>query len=275
MEALLKFLEQLFRKDLRPLTSITKVQNTYTQVEKELIYSDADAEYKLNERFRATTPSTTVHSRESFVSFIKEELRRRNNEDGNYATVQVGINESKFCADDDKNEGFCTFERIYSEQFEALSGAKNKLFDHNSFLLLLQRLKPSIIDFKNVYTKLSTIRIAKTAKMQSQPIFNEDGEMEEGVTCQFMIQSAAREGTTEEITLPTNFKCTMPYVKAGTDNYTFDIELQITKDDYDRPAILLQIPNYEIEIEHAIKDEIKYISDNLQDKKNLLILKDI
>ena len=201
-------------------------------------------------------------------------MARRNNDDGHHASVQLGLEGGKFTADDDFNEGICTYSRLKSEQLIALENAKGRTFTQTEFLQLLQRLKPSIPDFKNIWTTFSKLRIERNSRMSSNPVFDDNLEMKEGCTCTYEIQSGANVGTTEEVRIPLEFQVTMPFVKAGEKLYDFKVELVVSKGNYGI-EITTVIPDYEIRIEQAIIDEAEFIKNSLKDATELLVLADL
>ena len=111
--------------------------------------------------------------------------------------------------------------------------------------------------------------------MASNPVFDNDGQSEEGCICTYEIMSGANTGTTEEVRIPLEFNLTMPFVKAGEKLYDFKVELVVSRDNYGGISITTIIPNYETVIEQAIIDEAQLIKDSLQEADKLLVLADL
>ena len=272
-EALISKLIDNIKEEKRPHSAVITEYGKYTNRQRVVFYNDHNECY--DEPYTAeTVKKTEVRSAKAFVEYIKDELARRNNDDGHHASVQLGLEGGKFTADDDFNEGICTYSRLKSEQLIALENAKGRTFTQTEFLQLLQRLKPSIPDFKNIWTTFSKLRIERNSRMSSNPVFDDNLEMEEGCTCTYEIQSGANVGTTEEVRIPLEFQVIMPFVKAGEKLYDFKVELVVSKGNYGI-EITTVIPDYEIRIEQAIIDEAEFIKNSLKDAIELLVLADL
>ena len=272
-EILISKLIDNIKEEKRPYSAHIVEYGKYTNRERVVFYNDNRQCY--DQPYTAeTVKKTEVRSAKAFVEYIKDELARRNNDDGHHASVQLGLEGGKFTADDDFNEGICTYSRLKSEQLIALENAKGRTFTQTEFLQLLQRLKPSIPDFKNIWTTFSKLRIERNSRMSSNPVFDDNLEMEEGCTCTYEIQSGANVGTTEEVRIPLEFQVIMPFVKAGEKLYDFKVELVVSKGNYGI-EITTVIPDYEIRIEQAIIDEAEFIKNSLKDAIELLVLADL
>ena len=262
------------KEEKRPHSNHIIEYGKYTNRERIVFYNDKEQHY--DKPYTAeTVKRTEVRSAKAFIEYIKEELARRNNLNGERATVQIGLEGGKFTADDDFNEGICTYSRLKSEQLCTLEGCKNESYSQTEFLTLLQELKPSILDFKHIWTTYSKLRIEKNSKMASNPVFDNDGQSEEGCICTYEIMSGANIGTTEEVRIPLEFNLAMPFVKAGEKLYDFKVELVVSRDNYGGISITTIIPNYETVIEQAIIDEAQFIKDSLQEADKLLVLADL
>jgi len=272
-EILISKLIDNIKEEKRPHLAHIVEYGKYTNRERVVFYNDREQHYD-KPYVADTVKKTEVRSAKAFVEYIKDELARRNNEKGHHASVQIGLDGGKFTADDNFNEGICTYSRLKSEQLIALEHAKDKTFSQAEFLQLLQRLKPSIPDFKNIWTTFSKLRIERNSRMSSNPVFDDNLEMEEGCICTYEIQSGANVGTTEEVRIPLEFEVTMPFVKAGKNFYNFRVELVVSKGNYG-VEITTVIPDYEIRIEQAIIDEAEFIKNSLKDAEELLVLADL
>ena len=272
-EILISKLIDNIKEEKRPHSAHIVEYGKYTNRERVVFYNDREQHYD-KPYIADTVKKTEVRSAKAFVEYIKDELARRNNTEGHHASVQIGLDGGKFTADDNFNEGICTYSRLKSEQLIALEHAKDKTFSQAEFLQLLQMLKPSIVDFKNIWTTFSKLRIEKNSKMSSNPVFDDNLEMEEGCICTYEIQSGANTGTTEEVRIPLEFNLTMPFVKAGEKLYDFKVELVVSKGNYG-VEITTIVPDYEIRIEQAIIDEAEFIKNSLKDAEELLVLADL
>lgn len=240
----------------------------YKYLSKELVgtYNDGKQCYEV----KTLSGSTTVRSSNAFIDYIKKELSRRDNSAGKYATVHVNTNGGEFCADDNFNEGKCTYERLHSEQYETLKFYNDKVLDHEEFLIMLQKLKPSIENFPDLWQRCSKIRIVGRSEVNSTPVFSDDGEAESGYQCTYRLS----DGTDEDVTLPAEFFVTLPFVKAGTRMYTYHVELLFMNTRSSSIEVRVQVTDWETNEERAIIDEGEEIKAALTDCNDLLVLAD-
>lgn len=304
MEKLLEFIKNLTEK--RQISTIRTEYGKYTHRCRAVEYSDKEQAYLAP--FTKGTAETTVHSIDAFTDYIAEEFRRRNNETGKFATVQLGIEKSSFCADDDFYSGRCSYERIISEQLKQLKSYNGQTLDQEDLIEMLLRLKPSIINFglalqapevdgeydissainssdfvaeakakehyNNIFSTYSKLKISRNAQMNMNPVFGADGESDNSYTCTFRLTSGNNAGTDEDITIPEGFNIVCPFVKAGKYFCTFYIDIQPLNEN-GRVAFAVRVPNYETEIEKAIINEAGVIKENLTQYPELLVLADL
>lgn len=231
-------------------------------------YSDSSKNYEIRTFGKN---NTTVRSAKAFIALIKEELKRRNNSEGKFATVQLNLQGGMFCADENKLEGFATYKRLHSEQFEMLNCFRDKVLTHEEFLIMLQKLKPSIVEFYSVFKAYSKIRLIGQSKLTSNPVFDENGQAESSFICNYKLS----DGTdSEDISLPASFSLKLPFVKAGDTLYDFTVELLFYNTNSNQIAVRVQIPCWEAIEEQAITDEAAFIKSELSERKELLVLAD-
>ena len=230
-------------------------------------YSDKEKEYEYEQSSKSITK---VHSKNAFTAFIKEELNRRENKTGKFATARVTLDGGFFTADDNYNIGKCEYSRLNSEQYNILKGYKNSVLDHEEFLTMLQKLKPSIENFAELYTRCSKIRVVGRSIMTNQPMFDEDGNAESSFVCTYKLE----DGTDEDVSLPTGFVCSVPFAKAGEQEYTYNVELLMFNTNSNQIAIKVQIPEWETNEEQAVIDEADDIKKELENIEDILILAD-
>ena len=168
------------------------------------------------------------------------------------------------------NEGCCLYERLYSEQFNTLEAYNGQVLDHEGFLIMLQKLKPSIKDFSELYKRCSKIRIVGRSEVNSTPIFDDSGEAESGYRCQYRLS----DGTDEEAVLPADFYVSLPFVKAGERQYTYHVELLFFNTKSSEIAVKVQVTDWETNFEQAIIDEAADIKEALSEYADLLVLAD-
>lgn len=230
-------------------------------------YNDAQKAYQVIDK---NISNNSVRSWKAFCTYIKEELRRRNNSTGNFATVQINSKGGEFTADCNFNEGKCSYDRLHSELYNILSNYKDEVLDHEDFLLMLQKLKPGIKNFSELYKKCSKIRIVGRSEVNSTPIFNENGEAESGYICTYKMS----DGTEEDMTLPAEFFVEIPFVKAGERKYSYHVELLFFNTKSSQIAVKVHVTDWETNEEQAIIDEANDIKQTLEEYPNLLVLAD-
>lgn len=272
---LVKLIE-MAKEEKRPITTHVVEYGKYSNRERIVTYNDGKKRYE--EPFVANNKAMAMRSAKAFCDYIKEDLRRRENTNGKMATVKLGLGGGTYYPDENFNDTYAEYDRLKSEQLVRLEAIKNNTFSHEEFLQVLQMLKPSIPDFQDLWERFSKLRIQKSARMNSNPIFDDSGENEQGYVCTYTIMSGANEGTEEDVRVPTTFAVKMPFVKAGDVTYgkvyNFTIDLVIQNDN-GKVAITCLVPDYETSIESAIIDEADYIKSQLEEASDLLVLADL
>ena len=230
-------------------------------------YDDDDKCYQV----RISSGETfSVNSSKAFIAYIQEELHRRNNSDGIYATARIHSDGGSFIADCNFNDGHCNYKRLHSEQYNILKSYNNQTLDHEQFLLMLQKLKPSIQGFPELYKHCQKIRAIGHSTLSSNPIFDENGEADSSYICTFKLS----DGTDEDLTLPAEFFVTCPFVKAGERKYTYHVELLFFNTGSSKIAVKVQVTDWETVEEQAIIDEANNIKNALSEHDELLVLAD-
>jgi len=277
MDKLIDFLKSL-KAEKRPIKEMLTEYGKYSSRKREVMYNDNNKSY--DNPVTKGEKEKEVFSAKALVAFVKEELKRRNNNDGKYSTIHIGVNGGTFIADDNFNEGFCKYSRLKSEQLQTLMNFNNKIIDHDELIEMILRLKPSVemnefMDYPQIFATYSKLRISRNARMNTTPVYSKDGTADNSYTCTFRITSGALEGTDEDVTLPEGFDVTMPFVKAGENKYTFNIDIQPLFDPSGQPDFKIKVPNFETEIEKAVIDEAEFIKNELKDYTELLVLADL
>ena len=249
-------------------TNVVKYSNYEGNEVYEATYSDSSQSYEIK---TSRIESRKVRSAKAFIDLIKEELRRRNNQDGKFATVQLNLDGGLFCADENKSAGFATYERLHSEQYLTLNCFRDKVLTHEEFLIMLQKLKPSIVEFPSVFKAYSKIRLIGQSKLTSNPVFDENGQAESSFICNYKLS----DGTdSEDISLPASFSLKLPFTKADDYFYEFTVELLFYNTNSNQIAVRVQVPCWEAVEEQAIIDEAAFIKNELSECKELLVLAD-
>lgn len=241
----------------------------YSDRLREAVYSDNKEEYVPTEY---KTRSLNVSTVDSFVDFIREELKRRGNETGKMSTVTINAQGGFFSADDDFKSTNCNYKRSLTAAWGALTDVANCKINHEQLLATLQKLRPFIDNFEDLYLTLLDIRSIGRSEMISNPVFipGEDGfNAGSGYKISFKLQS----GTQEDVVLPNRFIVHLPYSRGRQDVlYDVPVELMYLNNGTGRVEILFQIAELERIEEEALKDEVDYLTAKLDSFSDLLVL---
>ncbi len=250
-------------QEQRTIKENITIHGNYTDKVVEGVYNDADQKYIVRDPLKSCENVSTV---QSFTNFIKEELKRRNRETGKFATAVIDSNGGRFTADDDFQRGNCKFTRSLSEQWLAFRDCIGRSYNHEEFLRLMQKLSPSIVNFKELYPTLLDIRIIGRSEEISKP-FYVNGETESGVRIKFKM----RGGEDENITMPESFTIRLPYAKGNYSKF-YDVPVQLVYDNRCGINILIQAPEFEQAEEQALLDEVEFLKKELSKYPDLLVL---
>lgn len=219
----------------------------------EAVYSDNNEQYKVRERAERRLKVSTVNS---FIDFINEELDRAKNKTGKKSTVIINDCGGFFSADDDFKSTNCSYKRSLTAAWGALTDVANCKINHEQLLATLQKLRPFIDNFEDLYLTLLDIRSIGRSEMISNPVFipGEDGfNAGSGYKISFKLQS----GTQEDVVLPNRFIVHLPYSRGRQDVlYDVPVELMYLNNGTGRVEILFQIAELERIEEEALKDEV-------------------
>lgn len=262
-----ELIDEIILKKRPEQITLTRYGNYDAKETMQATYNDKEQKYTLLETQKN---KKEVHSKKAFLAYIKEELKRRENENGDFSTVHVTSTGGTFIADDKFCRGCCDYTRLYSEQYLTLQSYKDMVLDHEEFLTMLQKLKPSISNFAELYARCSKIRVVGRSQMTSQPIFDDEGNAESSFICTYKLE----DGTDEDVSLPANFLVRIPFVKAGEIYYEYLVELLFYNTSSNKVAVKVQIPEWETNEEAAIIDEAEEIKTALSSMENLLVLAD-
>lgn len=250
----------------RPEQITQTVYGEYTPYEEKLIYDDSTHQYK---KHSVASNSIEVRSVNAFIDVIKEELRRRENSDGDKATVGLNLNGGYFVADENKLKGVFRYNRLNSQQWELFKSGINKNMDHKQFLLFLQALKPSIDNFQEVFSRFVQLRLIGHSEITSNPIITADGQSS-GYSCTYRLE----DGTDGDAKFPTGFELNLQFAKAGVMVYDVQVDLLFYRNENDELMIQVLCPEFEHIEEQAIIDEANFVKEKTSDYSRLLILSD-
>lgn len=242
----------------------------YTSREAEAVYSDNEQEYIKSERKNRNLNVSTV---DSFIDFIREELKRVDNKTGYMATVTINNEGGLFSADDDFKKITCEYSRSLTEGWKALENVANTKIGHEQLLVTLQKLRPYIENFEELYFTLLDIRAIGRSEMISNPVFFTDGAGSFGASSGYKITYKLSSGTQEEVNLPNKFEVILPYSRGRQDVlYKVPVELMYLNNGSGRIEILFQIAELERIEETALQEEVEYLKEKLSEFSELLVL---
>lgn len=258
----IEYLQNLARPETCEITQYGK----YSERTVEAVYSDNKCEYSVHS---VKGDTMEVHSKKAFVEFITKELERRKNEDGDLATLIIGVSGGKFVADDNFQEGICTYNRIISQQWQMLRRINGQILGHEEFLMSILALSPSVADFKEVYKKFLTLRIVGKSELTSNPVFV-NNQAESGYLVKYKL-----EGQNSDVVVPDGFYVSVPFVKAGQKKYGVNVDVQVLNSSSNELRMKINIPELDYIEETAIIDEIEEIKAETKKYDKMLILSDI
>lgn len=267
-ENILSELITALKNQKRPETIEAPVYGLYSNKTRTFLYDDSQKCYNMVEE---TPDNKEVRNVKAFANSIAEELKRRENNTGARATVNINMNGGLFIPDDDFGGYKINFNRLNSQQWNWVKGFINRTVNHKEFLLWLQGLKPSFNSevFHELFLKFVQLKIVGQSKLLSNPIITENGQ-EEGYACTYKLA----DGTEGEEHFPTGFTVNVPFAKAGEYSYDIPIDLLFTKTENDQINITVLCPEFENIEERAIIDEANFIKDATSKYPDLLVLSD-
>ena len=252
----------------RDITINVTDYGVYTERKVEAIYNDSEKCY-MTKRWKAR--DLKVSTVDSFVDFIAEEFKRADNETGNKSTVVINSYGGRFSGDDDFNNITCNYERSLTTGWTELNKVANTKINHETLLTTLQKLRPYIENFEDLYLTLLDIRSIGRSEMISNPVFVPGDDMiaNSGYKITYKLQS----GTQEDVTLPNRFEVILPYSRGRQDvYYRVPVELLYLNNGNGRIEIVFQVAELEQIEEQALQDEVDYLKSKLTQFKDLLVL---
>jgi hypothetical protein len=182
----------------------------------------------------ATLNNRSVTTIRAFAAIIKEELKRRKNPTGEKATVIIHSTGGDFVPDENFGDDIVRFKRLTSKQWNTIKYGINSTYDVPAFKKFIQVLAPCINNFDEVWEKLSEKKIS----------------------------------IDEEIWLD------VPYGKGTEKTYDIPLDCRIIRDDSGVLNIEVYCHTFEYIEEQAINDDAEYITSEIQEFTDLLILND-
>lgn len=258
-----KLLDRFDKK--RDITIEVTERGVYSNRKVEAVYNDSNKHYEIQ---NARTRAQEVSCVNSFIDFIDDELNRDNNATGKLATVSISNAGGFFCADDNFGNRSCVYNRALTMLWKTLKSVANQKLNHEQLLTTLQKLRPCIANFEELYLNLLDIRTIGRSEIISNPVFI-NGEAGMGYKISYKLQN----GTDDESILPSNFKCIVPYAKGRMDAvYEIPVELMFLNNGNGNIEVLFQVAELEQIEEKALQDEVEYLKEKLEKYCDLLVL---
>jgi hypothetical protein len=231
------------------------------------LYNDAKGMYEPVDRFVKRT--RTVSNIESFTAMVIEEARRAIS-DGDFMTVVFKQTGAYFHLDDRDGRQVFQYERELAPQWKFLIGAGTDL-EHKDFIRLLQRLRPSIVEYASILQQFRKVSFGSGLKIDSAPTLTEGK-----AGLQFALELTAANASTKAA-LPAVIPLKMPYARGSSKLYDVEAEVSIDLDEEDgkkRFVFSLLFPDREVIEEQAVSDEVRWFRENTVTLPKLCILED-
>jgi len=205
---------------------------------------------------------------DSLVKTVVEEASRRTNKDGKFMTVIFEPNGASFFPDDVTRRDSWVYARRFTDQFEKFREMIGKKLGHLDLLRAIQRLRPSVIDYKSVIRSFQKINLTKEVKVVSAPMV-QDGAT--GGSLQWAVQATSN-GTTEKCAVPSEITFTLPVVQGSNVLYSFTAELEIAFEENNGSAkgyFSLICPDVDAVLNGVYEDEVKQFEKSVTEEAKL------
>jgi hypothetical protein len=253
---------------------------TYSSRELEALWNDTEdgSECNIYDIQKPVVAVRKVSNIDSLIAAVEEELKRQGKKDGEKASMSFNQAGGFFQPDDDFSRGInYEYNRKFSNQWKTvvklLSGG---YMNHFELIQAIQSLKPSLGDvYLEVMSFYSKLKLNSSSQLVSQPTFTNNGELGEGYTVNFMLDSGNKErpdAQTGEQYLPTKLNLKLPYVKNSTRTYGLELEIVIIRKEGGGFAAGFICPGFEEIEEQAMRDEIDKFKDAMFDAEIIELL---
>ncbi len=239
-------------------------------VERVFIYDYANDTY--NELDPYKPKSDTVSNIESFITLVNAEARRRgvagakatdDSVDGSKMNIIFTERGATFIPDVDDRRDIYSYERKNSAQWVRLLSMLGKPQKHAPFLLWLQQLEPSIVDYANVFAAYRSLQVSNAAKIKSEPLLVNGSK---GGSIEFQLDV---KGGTAAIAIPQGFGVKLPFARGDQREYEFEVQIDVNVGDGESFSITALAPAVDVIKEQAIVDEMQDFAEATKNIKNL------
>ena len=246
--------------------AIALLQKTSTAAERDalltladgrvFLYSDDDQKYHEIPRF--VKLEGKVSTVESFAELVAEYAKRQGKATGEKQTVTFTSTGATYSPDDDDRRHLFTYNRVLSQQWQALRGILNQPLSHKALIRALQSLSPSIINYPLVMASFRRLTVSKDVRMVSEPILNESGDSNNGYNVALSLK-----GGTSETTLPSAIDVKVNYARGSEATYVIPVEVDLTERE-GVPVITLFAPLIDAIADQAVLDEMKFFDEQME-----------
>lgn len=245
--------------------AIKHIQDTSTAAEREafvtlsdgrtFLYDDSALKYSEIERF--VKQEGAVSTVESLAELVVEYADRMKRKTGKGMTVTFTASGAAFSPDDADRRHLFKYQRVLSQQWQALTAAIGKPMWHKDLIRLLQSLSPSIASYPLVMASFRRLVVSKDVRLTSEPTLNDRGDSNNGYNVQLSMK-----GGTSETTLPSALTLKLQYARASSAYYEIPVEVDLTEKE-GVPVITLFAPLLAAIADQAVLDEMKLFEETM------------
>lgn len=231
---------------------------------RQFIYNDQKKAY--DEIKRVVVLKRSVSNIESFAAAVLEECRRRQRYEGEGATVVFTQGGGWFSPDDAQDLDRWTYGREASPQWTLVTDRHG--YGHKDFLVLLQKLRPSL-KHTSVIADFRRLDFEATTNLTSQPVMI-DGK---GGSA-FAVKFTAKSGQEGQTAVPSEIALAMEFARGSLNRVEITGQIDIWLDDKKSLKFSLSFPDRETVQEEAIALEVAWFREQVKALPRLLILED-
>jgi len=243
-------------------------------------YDDAAQIYVELERY--VNRSRSVSNIESFAQMVLEEARRAGADEtsghidrgaGDRMTVIFGKDGAVFHLDDRDGRTAFHYQREISWQWQALQEAA-KPREHLDFIRLLQKLRPSIVEYRRVLLEFRKVSFSQSVRVDSAPTL-ENGKA--GLVHELEVHAKGNSGPTK-VNLPSSIHLVLPFAQGSEKQFKTEAEVAIElaggNGDQKRIVFSLTFADSFSLKEEAIAHEVAWFREKTASLTRLSILED-
>ena len=250
--------------------STAKREPTLIIEDKIYVYNDSEMCYEQKEEFEAF--SRQICNVDSLVKVVLETARRLEKSTGNQMTVIFDNNGATLFPEDTKRDkqDKWYFRREESLLLETINFLVGREHSHKNLISQLEKIKSNVIDFEDLYQKLSKLKVSKQVNFSSNPIYQE-GENGESYS---WSQTVDANGVPETASCPAKISFQGSLVRGTEITYAFDVSLiPVLEEDKGKINFQIEMPGYQMVMDQVREDDFKKFCDGVKNLSDLLILR--